>query len=363
MFAQTVSDPCGADAGVLCDFVFDLTGNESLADSSQLLSGPLKVLLILIAAWVVNRLVQRSITRAVESWLENRAQAAAAPVETSGRVEALRDAAVRKARKLADQQQRGAQRATTLGTVLRSIASIVIYTIAVMMSLAEFDINLGPLIAGAGIVGVAVGFGAQSLVKDFLSGIFMLLEDQYGVGDIVDVGETAGVVEEVNLLTTQIRDVNGTLWHVPNGTINRVANMSQEWARAVLDIEVAYDTDLEHAMGVIKAVADELWRDNLAHATIIEEPEIWGVQSFGSDAIAIRLVAKVEPGEQWATGREIRRRLKPAFDEAGIEIPFPQRTVWLHEAAEEPERQASVAVTVDSADFVPKAVPEGEVGA
>ena len=172
---------------------------------------------------------------------------------------------------------------------------------------------------------MAVGFGAQSLVKDFLSGIFMLIEDQYGVGDIIDVGPTSGVVEEVKLRTTQVRDVSGTLWHIPNGEIARVANMSQEWARAVLDIEVAYDTDLGHAMAVIKAVADEVWTDNLAHATIIEEPEIWGVQSFGADAIAIRLVAKVEPGEQWATGREIRRRLKDAFDEAGIDIPFPQR--------------------------------------
>ena len=245
--------------------------------------------------------------------------------------------------------------------VLRSIASIVVYSIAVMMSLAEFDVNLGPLIAGAGIVGVAVGFGAQSLVKDFLSGIFMLLEDQYGVGDVIDVGETTGVVEEVKLRTTQIRDVSGTLWHVPNGTINRVANMSQEWARTVLDVEVAYDTDIGHAMTVMKAAADSVWMENLAHATVLEEPEIWGVQSFGADSIAIRLVLKTEPGEQWATGREVRRRLKLAFDEAGIEIPFPQRTVWLHNVAGE---SVSVATpVVDSAEFTPKAAAEGEAGA
>jgi len=130
----------------------------------------------------------------------------------------------------------------------------------------------------------------------------------------------------------------------------------------VLDVEVAYDTDLGYAMAVIKAVADEVWEDNLDNATIIEEPEIWGVQSFGADAIAVRLVTKVEPGEQWATGREIRRRLKIAFDDAGIEIPFPQRTVWLSEPQTEPAHPGQVDV-VDSGDFTPKAAAEGEAGA
>ena len=362
MLEQTVSDACGIDAGAVCSFVFDLTGNSTLSSVSEALTRPIKVILILIGAWIVNRIVMRSIDRAVSGWLENRAEATARAQAARDGNGSFRETAWRNARKVAEQQERGSQRATTLGALLRSVASIVIYSIAVMMSLGEFDINLGPLIAGAGIIGVAVGFGAQSLVKDFLSGIFMLLEDQYGVGDIIDVGDTSGVVEEVKLRTTQIRDVSGTLWHVPNGSISRVANMSQEWARAVLDVEVAYDTDLGHAMAVIKAVADEVWGDNLDNATIIEEPEIWGVQSFGADAIAIRLVAKVEPGEQWATGREIRRRLKIAFDDAGIEIPFPQRTVWLHEPQTEPAHPGQVDV-VDSGDFTPKAAAEGEAGA
>jgi small-conductance mechanosensitive channel len=361
MAAQSVSDACGVDGGAVCGFVFDVTGSESLAGLTDVLTGPVKVAFILVTAFVIKRIVRRSIDRAVDSWNENREEAREAAAKAAERPEGLRELALRKARKLAEQQERGAQRAETLGGVLRSISSIVIYTIAVMLSLSEFNINLGPFIASAGIVGVAVGFGAQSLVKDFLSGIFMLIEDQYGVGDIIDVGATAGVVEEVKLRTTQIRDVNGTLWHVPNGEISRVANMSQDWARAVLDIEVAYDTDLGDAMRVMKAVADEVWNDNLPHATIIEEPEIWGVQSFGSDAIAIRLVAKVEPGEQWATGREIRRRLKIAFDEAGIEIPFPQRTVWLHEVEDEPATPAASAPT-DSSGFGPRAAAEGEAG-
>ena len=225
--------------------------------------------------------------------------------------------------------------------------------------MSEFDVNLGPLIASAGIVGIALGFGAQSLVKDFLSGIFMLIEDQFGVGDIIDVGPAAGVVEGVSLRTTLIRDVHGTLWHVPNGEILRVANKSQQWARAVLDIEVAYDTDINHAMNVIKQVADAVWEEAPVNATILEEPEIWGVEGFGASAIAIRLAVKVEPGEQWAASREIRRRLKAAFDAEGIEIPFPQRTVWMHEVTEEPE-PVPVASREPDIEFEPKAAPEGE---
>jgi small conductance mechanosensitive channel len=138
-----------------------------------------------------------------------------------------------------------------------------------------------------------------------------------------------------------------------------VANKSQEWARAVLDVEVAYDTNVNRAMTVIKQVADDVWQEALPNATIVEEPEIWGVENFGSNAIAIRLAVKVEPGEQWATSREIRRRLKAAFDDEGIEIPFPQRTVWLHEVADEPVTVAP-APSPPVEDFVPKAAPEGE---
>ena len=182
--------------------------------------------------------------------------------------------------------------------------------------------------------GIALGFGAQSIVRDFLSGFFMLVEDQFAVGDIIDVGEASGVVENISLRTTQVRDINGTLWYVPNGEIHRVANKSQQWARAVLDIEVAYDTDIENASRVIKEVADQVWHEHAANATIIEEPEIWGVEMFGESSIAIRLVCKVEPGEQWMTSRVIRRRVKEAFDREGIEIPFPQRVVWTR--SEEP---------------------------
>jgi len=362
-FAQAgLTEACGESPGLVCEWVYDLTGSEDASGFVDwFVARPLKVILILVVAWLLNRLVRRSITRFVNRLVEQREQAAeerqAAEVD-DGRF-TLADRAMRKARLLADQTERSVQRAQALGSVLKSLASLVIYGLAVFIALAEFDVNLGPLIAGAGIVGVALGFGAQTLVKDFLSGVFMLIEDQYGVGDIIDVGEASGVVEEVRLRTTRLRDVNGTVWFVPNGEIRRIGNKSQQWARAVLDIEVAYDTDIAHAARVIKQVADSVWHDSLETATVLEEPEIWGVEAFGASAIAIRLVLKVEPGEQWATSREVRRRIKEAFDTEGIQIPFPQRTVWMHQMAEEPKPAAPHLDDGEDVDLRGKGAPEG----
>ena len=333
LIAQTLADACGAHPGAVCRLIFDISGSPNAARIAEFAARPIKAVLILVLAWVVNRMVRRWVDQVVEGWLERRSaaeeEAHRRSEEASDRADALRESALRRARLLVDQQARSGQRTRTLGAVLRSTASITIYGLAVLMALSEFDVNLGPLIAGAGIVGVAIGFGSQSLVKDFLSGVFMLLEDQYGVGDIVDVGDTVGVVEEVKLRSTQIRDINGTLWHIPNGSIPRVANMSQDWGRTVLDIEVAYETDIAAATAVIKDVADGVWEEQVPGATIIEEPTILGVQNFGESSVSIRLMAKTEPAEHWATARELRARIKAALDEAGIDIPFPQRTVWL----------------------------------
>lgn len=359
LIGQSATDACGAEPGTVCSLVYEWTSNATLAQIMGAISIPLKVALILLVAVIAARIVRRWVDRGVETWLGHREQAFAdaSAERATGEEGGLREAALRRARRLVEQRERSEQRARTLGTVLRSTASLAVYGLAVLISLGEFGINLGPMIAGAGIVGVAIGFGAQSLVRDFLTGIFMLLEDQYGVGDVVDVGSAVGVVEEVKLRTTQVRDINGSLWHIPNGEISRVANMSQEWARAVLDIEVAYDTDLAQAMTVIKEAADGVWRDNLPHATVLEEPAIAGVQAFGENSIAIRLMAKVEPGEQWAVSREIRRRLKEAFDECGIEIPFPQRTVWMRQDQAPPPRDRESGKGA-AGEFRPAFIPE-----
>ena len=222
---------------------------------------------------------------------------------------------------------RRATRADALGTLLRSLANVIVLTIAVFMILGVFGINLAPLIAGAGIIGLAVGFGAQDLVSDFLAGVFMLAEDQYGIGDVIDAGEgIVGVVEGISLRTTEVRDVSGTLWHVPNGQITRIGNMSQEWARTLLDVGVSYDTDIDQASEVIKGVADEMAGEEGYAVDFLGEPEIWGVQNLGADSVDIRLVIKTTPGTQWGIARELRRRIKYALDGADIEIPFPQRT-------------------------------------
>ena len=328
----TANDVCNGGADFICDWVYDLTGNETLAEAfGWIVERPLKVVLILLVAYLLNRIVRRAIVRAEERMIADRErkllERQAEEVE-DGRFEDQELRARQKGQELIIATEQAKQRARTIGSIMRSAATVSILTFAILMSLGEFDINLGPLIAGAGIAGIALGFGAQSIVQDFLAGFFMLIEDQYAVGDIIDVGEASGVVEGIGLRTTRLRDVNGTLWHVPNGQIQRVANKSQQWARAVLDIEVAYDTDIEKASSVIKAAADEVWHEHIPNATIIEEPEIWGVEMFGESSIAIRLVCKVEPGEQWMTSRIVRRRVKDAFDREGIEIPFPQRVIW-----------------------------------
>ncbi len=325
---SAVAKACEVDtadqAGVVCRNVYRWTENESIARAADfLVARPLKILLIFVVAWIVNRLVRKLIRGFVNQLTDEDV------VATKQRIRRMTPSALKATS--AQPNLRAGARAETIGTVLKSVASIVIYAIAVLTALSEVNINLAPLIAGAGVVGVALGFGAQSLVKDFLSGLFMLAEDQYGVGDIVDVGEATGTVEIVNLRTTRLRDVDGTVWHVPNGEIRRVGNMSQQWARALLDIDVAYDTDLDRAMEVVKDVADGLWHEDVWKVDILDEPEVWGVQALGADGITIRLVLRTQPARQWAVSRELNRRMKARFDEEGIEIPFPQRVMWVRQ--------------------------------
>ncbi len=210
-----------------------------------------------------------------------------------------------------------------------STAAVIIWSIAIIMALGEIGVNLGPLIAGAGIAGVALGFGAQSLVKDCISGLFMLLEDQYGVGDIVDLDEATGVVEKISLRTTVLRGVDGTVWHVPNGEVTRVGNRSQLWSVALVDVDVAYDSDLAAARQVILDCATQLIESDEWADSVIDPPQLLGVEALGADGITIRVTIKVRPGVQWGLQRALREALKAALDEAGIEIPFPQRTIWV----------------------------------
>ncbi|WP_017580417.1 mechanosensitive ion channel family protein [Nocardiopsis valliformis] len=286
-----------------------------------LIGVPLRILLIVVVALIVRALARRAISRLMERVLR--------PGEDrNGQRRPARGPAVLQ-RDPARADERRQQRAKTLGSVLSSFATIVIVVTAMAMVLGEIGIALGPLLASAGVVGLAIGFGAQSLVADYLSGLLIMAEDQYGVGDVVDLGEAVGEVENVGLRLTQVRDINGGLWHIRNGEIQRVRNDSQGWARAVLDVSVAYESDLEKVYAVLEQTGRELREDPEFGKFFLEDPTVWGVQSLDADGVVVRLAAKTVPLEQWGVTRELRRRVKIALDAAGIEIPFPQRTVWM----------------------------------
>ncbi|MGH3239752.1 MAG: mechanosensitive ion channel family protein [Spirillospora sp.] len=219
--------------------------------------------------------------------------------------------------------QRRAQRAKTLDSVLRSIASVLIMGTAAFSILGSLGLNLAPILASASVIGVAVGFGAQNIVKDLLAGLFMLLEDQYGVGDFIDVGTAAGTVEAVTLRVTRMRDVNGVVWYVPNGEIKKVGNESQNWGRAVLDIPVDIHEDTEKVKEILQATADEMAADERWKELVLEAPSVWGVQALAGDALVIRVVLKTAPGKQGDIARELRERVKRAFDEAGVTVATP----------------------------------------
>ncbi|MFD0536810.1 mechanosensitive ion channel family protein [Actinomadura luteofluorescens] len=207
--------------------------------------------------------------------------------------------------------------------MLRSIASIIIMGTAAFSILGSLGLNLAPILASASVIGVAVGFGAQNIVKDFLAGLFMLLEDQYGVGDVIDVGSAKGTVEAVTLRVTRMRDVDGTVWYVPNGEIKKVGNESQNWGRAVLDIPVDINEDTEKVKEILQTTADELVADSPWSDIVLEQPSVWGVQALAGDAVVIRVVLKTVPGRQGDIARELRERVKRAFDEAGVTVATP----------------------------------------
>lgn len=316
---------CG-DGEQICETVFGWTDNQAAANVADVLIGtPLAIVGLLLLMWVIrwllHRLVDRLVSRAEDGVLPDR-------VSRFGmRGKAAQQAS---ARDLATQTRR-VQRAKTMGDLLKSVITGLLIAVFGTMILSELGVNIAPIIASAGIIGIALGFGAQSLVRDFLSGVFMIFEDQYGVGDVVDLGEASGTVEAVSLRVTRLRDLNGTVWYVPNGAVVRVGNMSQNWARAVVDVNVGYHEDLVRAQRVLHEVAHDLWEDEDFKDLIIEEPEVTGVEVFGPESVTLRVLLKTAPMEQWAVARALRQRLKARFDHEGIEIPLPQRVVWHRE--------------------------------
>ncbi|MGD9576825.1 MAG: mechanosensitive ion channel family protein [Syntrophorhabdus sp.] len=223
------------------------------------------------------------------------------------------------------------KRTRTLGEVVRYVIVLVVFAVATMTVLKELGIDIGPVLAAAGIVGLAVGFGAQSLVKDVISGFFILLEDQIRVGDVINIADKGGLVEKVGLRTTVLRDLQGNVHYVPNGNISVVTNMTKEFSRYVFDIGVAYREDVDEVIEVIKGIDEEMRQDPEFRDDIIEPIEIMGLDQFANSAIVIRARTTTLPIKQWRVGREFNRRIKKKFDELNIEIPFPHVTLYMGE--------------------------------
>ena len=223
------------------------------------------------------------------------------------------------------------QRTRTIGSVLNNLATWAIVSVTLVLVLAELNFSVTALIASAGVLGAALGFGAQNVVKDMLNGLFMVFEDQLGVGDIVELtstqGPVSGVVEGVGVRVTQVRDVNGTLWHVRNGEVVTVGNKSQGWARVILDIPVPYTSDVEAVEDVMLAMAVALSESPEWRRKVLEKPEIWGIESISAEALVVRLVVKVRTADQFDIARELRLRLKLALDEMGVTLPAMNRLV------------------------------------
>lgn len=265
-----------------------------------LLSHGLRIVVIALVAFLLNRIIGRIIIRAV-------------------RLAVVRDETM--------SEEAEIKREDTLIRIFNGALRIVILTLAVMMILDEAGLKIGPILAGAGIIGLAVGFGGQYLIKDIISGLFIILENQYRIADVVEINSVEGLVEDISLRKTTLRDINGTVHHIPHGEIKIVSNLSKNFARINMNIGIAYNSDLEHVIKVINRVGNELAQDKAYKDSILKPPQFLRINEFGESAIIVKILGDTKPGKQWETAGELRKRLKIAFDREGIEIPFPQRVI------------------------------------
>ncbi len=328
---DSLTDACGADPGVTCENVYEWTENATLAELAQwLVDKPLQIACILLVAWIATRIARRLIRHSARRLVASTQDGALGRVSQTVVVGAA-----------VPDPARAHARMEALQNVLGSVVSTIIWVIAVLVALGELGINLAPLIAGAGIAGVALGFGAQQMVRDYLAGLFIVSEDQFGPGDTIDLQDVSGTVESVSLRSTKLRDVDGVLWTVANGEILKVGNANKGWSRAKLDVVVAYGSDLRRAMDVIQAAADAVRRDEDWRADFIDPPEMWGVQQVAPDGVTIRLVVKVRPGRQYALTRELQLNIKEALEAEGIDAPAPAGTLWMPSAEQAPVADAA----------------------
>jgi moderate conductance mechanosensitive channel len=342
----TLASNCGANPGIACRLAWDLSHSSTVAQVVQVyLAGPVgragRIAFIIVVALIIRAVANRLINKITE-----RAAVMSAPAE----------GAVHRAGVVAHLAgtERREQRARALGSILRSAVSVLVFGIAILMILGVLGFDLAPLLASTAVLGVALGFGAQNLVRDYLAGILMLVEDHYGVGDTINVQDATGTVEAMTLLSTRMRDVNGVVWHIRNGTIDTVGNESQGWSRAVIDYPVAYSEDLARVRRLMAQAAGGMYRDRRWRRLMLEQPEVWGAQELSSTEVTMRIVAKTEPMRQWEVARELRARVKSVLDTAGVITAGPDTIVITAPAAE----------TVEAVEAAPAAetAPLGEAG-
>ncbi len=287
----------------------DRTGVDKFVHdhADALVTAPLRILLVIVIALVARALAHRSIDRLTRATSEGTVPRILSPLKERATAAAAR-------LESAPLSERRRQRADTIGSVLKSAVSVAVFVLALLVILRELGIDVTALVAGTSILGVAIAFGAQNVIKDFLSGMFMILEDQYGVGDVIDVGPAIGTVEAVGLRTTRLRDESGTVWYVRNGEIARVGNQSQGFAQVVLDVPIDVAADLAAASAAIAAAAEQMHADPDWSASFLGEPELSGVQELTREQTVIRLIAQVRPLQQWRVAAELRGRVRVALD-------------------------------------------------
>ncbi len=317
----TLTGSCGDNPGIACRLTWDLSHSTNAAQLVNVyLAGPAnragRIGFIIILALLVRTVLCRLLNRVAE-----RAATATLPASHNGRMQ--KAAAVVHAAGL----ERRSQRARALGSILRSAISAIVFGIAALTILGILGFDLAPLLASTTVLGVALGFGAQNLVRDYLAGILMLVEDHYGVGDTINAGVATGTVEAMTLLTTQVRDVNGVVWHIRNGTIDSVGNESQGWSRAVIDYPVPYGEDLARIRQLMDQAAASLYQQRGWRKVMLEKPEVWGAQELSSKEVTMRIVAKTAPMRQWEVARELRARVKAVLDAAGVPPSGPDTIV------------------------------------
>ncbi|NCY16135.1 MAG: mechanosensitive ion channel family protein [Actinobacteria bacterium] len=326
---EELTAACGDDPGWGCEHVYDWTGSRWWANLVEwLLAKPITILAIVLVAAIVARVVRWIISRMMRRLMTS------AQGGNPSRIGRHTSSVLLS---VGDDSLRNTARAETLTAVFRSLATAFVWFVAMVGVFEVLGVSLGPILATAGILGVALGFGTQQMVRDFIAGFFIVTEDQLGVGDTVDLGGGAkGVVERVSLRATHLRDVEGTVWHVPNGQITRVANRSQEWARALIDVVVPYSVDIATVSEVMRSTAEALAADPDYTRSITDAPEVWGIQEFSPAGVEVRLVIRTLPAAQFAVLRELRARLKIAFAEAGITFAYaggPTQVVLIDERA------------------------------